>query len=297
MRRGIDKGLLKEMIGFAGWNFITSFSSIFTQYGLGIVLNYFYGALLNAAQGIANQLSGMLMAFSNSMLKAVNPVITKSEGHGDRMKALQYAMKGSKFSFVFLSFFAIPFITEMNSILVIWLNKVPEWAVLFCSLQLLRTLIEQLTVGLLSMLKAYGDIKLLSIMRGMLNIMPMIATVLAFVNGCAPYWMYIFWIFFWSLGGCMVILFLSKKLLGLHLKVYLNEVILPCLAIAIIPFIVIIFIHMIQISSMMKMCLILLLYMFSFFLLLRLLVLSKDERLFLYNRFCNIRASINESIH
>lgn len=74
---------MREMTSFAGWNLISSFTGIVSQYGLGLVLNHFYGTLLNTAQGIANQLSGQLMAFTNTMLKALNPVITKSKGSGN----------------------------------------------------------------------------------------------------------------------------------------------------------------------------------------------------------------------
>ena len=51
------------MTSFAGWGFINSSSSMFAQYGMGIVLNSFFGTILSAAQGVANQISGQLMVF------------------------------------------------------------------------------------------------------------------------------------------------------------------------------------------------------------------------------------------
>lgn len=68
------KDLMKEMGTFAGWNFIVSISNVLTQNGLSVVLNSFWGTTLNAAQGVGNQLCGQLQTFSNTMLKAVNPV-------------------------------------------------------------------------------------------------------------------------------------------------------------------------------------------------------------------------------
>lgn len=53
-----DKKLMKEMTGFAGWSLMGSTSSMISQYGLSIILNNFFGVILNAAQGIANQISG-----------------------------------------------------------------------------------------------------------------------------------------------------------------------------------------------------------------------------------------------
>lgn len=297
LRRRIDKGLLKEMTSYTGWNLFTSFSSMFTQYGLGIVLNHFYGALLNAAHGIANQLSGMLMAFSSSMLRTVNPVITKSEGHGDRHIAIQYAMKGSKYSFIILSFFAIPFIAEMDTLLKLWLRHVPDWAVLFCVLQLLRTLIEQLTVGLLSMIRAHGKIKGLSIMRGILNIMPFITTVIAFSKGLAPFWMYVFWISFWSVGGGIVIMYLSNHLFDLYYTVYLKNVIIPCLIISIIPLIIIKSIQFLPIGLISKFFWEVFLYLISFIMIFRWVALTRDERLLLSNVIHQIKRKYNGTVY
>ena len=79
---------MKEMTGFAGWNSMSSITAIGSQYGLGIVLNHFWGTTLNAAQGVGNQLCGQLQAFSNNLLKAVNPVIGKSAGENNRENLL-----------------------------------------------------------------------------------------------------------------------------------------------------------------------------------------------------------------
>ena len=62
---------------FSAWNFLTAISSLFTVQGLSVVLNHFFGATLNAAQGIATQVNGQLSSFASNMMKALNPVIVK----------------------------------------------------------------------------------------------------------------------------------------------------------------------------------------------------------------------------
>lgn len=81
-----DKKLMKEMTSFAGWSLTSSIASILTMHGVSIVLNSFWGVLANAAQGIANQLSGQIMVFSRTMLAALNPIIVKNEGANNREK-------------------------------------------------------------------------------------------------------------------------------------------------------------------------------------------------------------------
>lgn len=103
-RRYFDHGLMREMTGFAGWNFVSTTLAMVGYYGQGIVLNYFFGPLLNAAYGIVTQLNGQLLVLSNNMLKALNPVIVKNEGTKNRHKMLDISLFGNKLSFFYSSF-------------------------------------------------------------------------------------------------------------------------------------------------------------------------------------------------
>ena len=232
-RRYYDKTLMKEMTGFAGWTFTTTATSMATQYGFGIVINHFFGVLLNAAQGIAGQLSGMLMAFSANAQKAFNPILIKSEGGGHRESLIYGTIVGCKVSFFIFGLFSLPFILMMPEILKIWLENVPEWAVLFCRLQLLRTLLEQITLNLTTALNAEGNIKSYSITRSVLYILPLILTIIAFSLGARPYWMYIIWIFFWCILGGFCALYFCKKNAGIQYPSYIKGVLLPAAIISI----------------------------------------------------------------
>lgn len=232
-----NKELMKEMTTFAGWNFVVSISNVFTQNGLSVVLNSFWGTSLNAAQGVGNQLCGQLQTFSNTMLKAVNPVIAKSEGEKDRYLMLQVAMKSCKFSYLLIIFFAIPAIMEMPYIMRLWLHNVPQWAVLFCQLQLLRTIIEMLTISLGNAIAAQGNISSYSKKASILNILPLILTYLLFKYHFEPYWMYIAWITCWSIIGGGLKLFYCKKLCGLSYRTYFKIVFTPCFLATAITFI------------------------------------------------------------
>lgn len=50
---------------------------------------------------------------------------------------------------------------EMPEILKLWLKNVPDWAVLFARLQLARSLVEQLTVAIATMISAMVRLKLI----------------------------------------------------------------------------------------------------------------------------------------
>lgn len=224
-----DKKLSKEMRNFAGWNLLGIATGMTSQYGLGIVLNVFFGPILNAAQGIANQISGQLMAFSNTMLKAVNNVISKSVGSGNKEIAVKTSFTSAKFSFFLFSFFAIPFIIETPYILKIWLSKIPDWTILFCRLQLIRILIELVTLSIAYNIYAVGNIKAYTKTKSFINISPILLTIIMFYYKFPPYTMYIVWILCWNIIGGYVILFYAKKNVGISLSEYFKAVLFPCI--------------------------------------------------------------------
>ncbi|PKA98778.1 Na+-driven multidrug efflux pump [Flavobacteriaceae bacterium MAR_2009_75] len=237
-KRYFEKGLMKEMTSFAGWSFLGTASSMTTQYGQGLVLNSFFGTVLNAALGIANQISGQLMVFSNNMLKAVNPIIVKTEGFGDRQKMLKMSMVTSKMSVYMAAFFMIPFMLETPYILDVWLKEIPDWAILFVRLQLLRILIEQLTHPLITSISAQGDYKHFSIALSAANIAPLFITWFLFHYGYPPYFLYISWIFMWGIVKGGVILFYANRNCGLSILEFGKKVVSPtfftCLIMAIV---------------------------------------------------------------
>ena len=284
-----DNRLAYEMSCFAGWNFMTAFTSMVTQYGLSIVLNHFWGTILNTAQGIANQLSGQLMAFSNSMLKALNPVIAKSQGGGNVQQMLNVSLLGAKFSFIILLIFSVPFILEASFILKLWLKQIPEWAVLFCQLQLLRSLTEQLTITIESAIKAHGNIKSMSIINSFLYILPIILTAISFYYNYPPYFMYVIWIVCWGILKGITSLYYCNKLCGLSYITYLRMVFIPCLLLSVF----LILIGAIPVSlmdqSVHRLIVTIFFTTFGSFFLCWFIILKSEERCFIEDNISKIR--------
>ncbi|WP_397445416.1 hypothetical protein [Polaribacter sp. R77954] len=223
-----EKDLFKEMFGFAGWSFLGSSSSMIANYGQNIVVNIFFGTKVNAAQGISSQLSGQLGAFANIMLRALNPVLAKSEGAGNRSLMLKASLMGSKFSFFLLVIFYVPIMVEMPYVFSVWLKDVPEYAVVFCTLILIRNLIEQLFITLNSSISAVGDIKQYQIISSILNFVPLGVTYFFFSLEFEPQNMYIIFICY-ALLKSMIVLYYSKKKCGLSIPFFIIEVIVPCI--------------------------------------------------------------------
>lgn len=226
-RRYWDRSLMRQMTGFAGWNLLNNASRMISQYGLGIVLNNFFGAILNAAQGIANQISGQLMAFSNTMIKAVSPMIAKSEGAGEREKMLNASLLSAKYGYLLFAIFAVPFLLETPYIMEIWLEEVPDWAVLFVRLQLILLLVEQLTLMVGRSVEVQGDIKVYFALQSFLNILPIVLTYLFFSFGFPPYYLYIIWILVGGIISGSVCVYFAKLKCGLKFSDFMYKVFYP----------------------------------------------------------------------
>ena len=166
-----NKGIMKEMAGFAGWNFFSTAAALITNNGVGIVMNMFFGTVINAAQGVANQICGQMMAVTMNLSKAINPVITKAEGSKDHLRALKIASTSSKATFFITSLFAIPAIATMPCLLETWLGNVPEFAVFFAQCQLTISMCEQLTAGFNTAITATGEIKGISVFKSVTKFM------------------------------------------------------------------------------------------------------------------------------
>ena len=233
-RRYWDYVLIRRIATFSGWNFLTAVSSLLTFQGLGVVLNHFYGTVLNAAHGIALQVNSQLSQFSVNMMKALNPVIVKSAGAGNYEMMNRVTIAGCKFSTYIMLFFAIPLIVEMPYVLKIWLVDVPEWTILFCILQIVVGIICQMANSAATAVYAQGNIKWYAIYKSIMNILPVILTYVSFALGGAPYWLYVPMVIIWGIGGDLVIVRCAQKQCGLPVMEFVKGVLTPVVGVSVV---------------------------------------------------------------
>jgi O-antigen/teichoic acid export membrane protein len=225
LRKYFDKLLLTQMTGFSAWSFLGSASTMIANYGQGIIINIFFGTAINAAQSIANQISGQLGVLSVNMLKALNPLIDKSAGAGDRNLMMKVTMMGSKVSFFLVMAPCIPAIIEMPFLLETWLKNVPDFAVIFCRLLLIRNLIEHFFYPLISAISAVGNIKSYQTVSSLITLFPLPISYFLFQTGYPAYSIYVVYILY-SILSSVIILIYSKKHCALSLLNFLTNVLL-----------------------------------------------------------------------
>lgn len=182
-----DGKLLKEMGTYASWSLFGSLCYVATSQGTALILNNFIGAKINATYALANQVNSQMLAFSVLMTKAANPQIMKSEGGGNRTRMLDLSLRTGKFASFALMLLIIPFLCEMPFILRKWLDIIPSYSIIFCSLILVNSLINQMSIGLKSIVQATGKIKSYQTVVGSTIILILPLSYFALDLGFPPY--------------------------------------------------------------------------------------------------------------
>lgn len=161
--------LFKHMFSFAGWNMVGNMAWVAKGQGIGILLNIFFGPLLNAAKGIADQVSNAVISLVGNFQLAFNPQITKDYAANEIEKMELLTYRGIKFSCCLLWLISLPLLVNINPILHIWLVDVPEYASVFVILILIDTICNNLFGSpLLASITATGNIKNFEIISSLL---------------------------------------------------------------------------------------------------------------------------------
>lgn len=154
-----DHDLLKQMFGFAGWNFIGASSALLRDQGGNIVINLFCGPAVNAARGIAFQVNTAIHSFVTNFMTALNPQITKSYASGDHKYLMTLLFQGARLSYYILLLLSLPVIINTHYILQLWLGQVPEHTVLFVQFVLIFGMCESISSPLITAMLATGRIR------------------------------------------------------------------------------------------------------------------------------------------
>ena len=232
-----DKDILKQMFGFAGWNFIGASSTILRDQGGNIILNMFFGPSVNAARGIANQVNGAITGFVQNFMTALNPQITKSYAYGNYGYMMTLVFQGARLSFYMLLLLSLPVLVNTHYILVIWLKLVPEHAVLFVQLILVFAMCESISNPLITAMLATGKIRNYQIVVGGMQLLNLPISYWCLQCGCIPESILIVAICI-SLGCLAARLFMLRNMIGLSIVLYVKDVILNILVVAAISVII-----------------------------------------------------------
>lgn len=227
-----DKSMLKEMSSYAGWSLFGAMSYVGGTQGVAVILNLFFGAKINASYGIANQVNSQLQSFSVMMVKAFNPQIVKSEGAGNRDRMMRLSVQSSKFSTFLLLMMVIPMVLELHYILKLWLQNVPDYTIVFCTIILFNALVTQMSTGLKTMVQAIGKIALYQSFLGITNLLILPISFLLLKLGYPPQSVLVASLLI-EFVSFFLRLYIVRRISNMQIQLFLKEVFLKVFLIAI----------------------------------------------------------------
>ncbi len=231
-RHFFDKNRVKKIFSFSIWSLIGGFGLILRNQGSAILLNLYFGPRVNAAYGIANQVSNQTNQLSAAMISSFSPEITASEARGDRDRMLSLSLMVCKMGTFFVLLFAIPLMAEMNYVLKLWLLEPPEYTALLCQLFLGTFLIDRLSAGYMLAVNAHGKIAAYQATLGTCLILTLPISWLLLEAGYSPTSIGLAFIITISASSFGRVLWV-KHLFGMSITYWFSSVFFPCSLVAV----------------------------------------------------------------
>jgi O-antigen/teichoic acid export membrane protein len=278
-----DKLLFKTLIKYASWNLFGGLSVAVYNQGINILLNIFFGPVVNAARGITYQVSAAISSFTSNFQIAVNPQIVKSFATKDLTYMLTLIYKSSKYSFLLLYFISLPVLLETELILKIWLKIVPESTVFFCRLAIINILIDCLSGPLITSVQATGKIKTYQIIIGLIIIanLPLSYLILQF-------YLHPEITFYVSIVISVIALFarilILKKLISITIKAFFHNVLFRIILVAVICSLQCLFLQQFMEQNIFRLIIITIFSMITTLFWTYFIGLTKDEKIFIIHK-------------
>ena len=229
----IDKPLLKEMSSFAGWSFWGNLAGILYTQGLNMMLNIFFGPVVNAARGIATQIQGVVQQFVANFQMALNPQITKTYAAGELQKMHSLMFRSARFSFMLLFFLSLPIMLETNYILTLWLGIVPENTVIFARIIIAISLIYTIANPCVIANQATGKVKVYQAVVGGLLLLILPISYIVLKMGAPAYSVFIVHFCVESVAQ-FARMYMLRNMIDLPLWSYVKNIYLPIMGVVLL---------------------------------------------------------------
>ena len=211
-------GIIRKMLSFTGWNLYYEASETVRLQGINILINRFFGVVLNASCGLASMVQGTCWVLGHNIIAAFRPQIIKQYAVSNYSQMQQFMNQALKFTLIIISFLFIPAIVEMPCLLNLWLGFLPPFVVVFCRIYLLDTFFGLINHIFNIGISAQGNVKAISIVSGTLKFLCLPLIYLLFYFSFSPacaYWCNLFCLMVIVVADCFI---LKTNVPHLHIR-------------------------------------------------------------------------------
>lgn len=228
----------KEIFNYAGWDIVGATCVVSQGQGVNILLNIFFGPVVNAARAISYQVQGAFTLFTGNFMTAVNPEIVKNYARKEYREMIKLINNASIYSYFLLLVFMMPVFFKLRCLLEIWLKDIPAQTEEFSLVILVTMMFRAIARPVIMGTHATGDIKALNMYAGGLGLLPLPVCWIALHYGApaiSVFWIILLWGIFANIAE---ILIFKMKLPEFSVLEHLSVVYVRCLfvtVVAVIP--------------------------------------------------------------
>lgn len=218
-----DKSLFKEMTGFAGWSMFGNLAGVLFGQGLNMLLNVFFGPVVNAARAVSVQVQSAIQQFVGNFQMALNPQITKTYAKDEMDEMHKLMFRSARFSFYLLFFLSLPVLFETEFILTVWLKTVPDNTVIFLRIMICISLLYTLSNPLMVANQATGKVRKYQTICGSILLMILPVSYVCLKLGCPAYSVFIVHFAMESIAQLARMIML-RPLVGIRIADYIKNI-------------------------------------------------------------------------
>lgn len=226
-----DNSLFKTLVSYSGWSLFGNIAAVGKEQGINVLLNLFFGTVINAAFGIMMQVQNAVNAFVVNFQAAVNPQIYKCYAQKEYIQMQKLMFQSSKFSYFLVFILVCPVIYNIEFILYWWLKTPPPHTSSFVVLILLNLLVECLSRPLITGAMATGNIKWYQIVVGTTLFLNFPISYLVFKVEHNPL-LFLYVLLTLSVLTLLFRIFFLKKMINMDVPLFFKQVITPILLIS-----------------------------------------------------------------
>lgn len=288
------KSLFKNMLSFSGWNMFGTLGHMFKDLGVNLVLNFFFGPIVNAARGVANQVNSGLQSFVSNITIPVRPQLIQSYSQGNITRSLNLTYTISKLSCFVLLLMALPIILEIDYILLIWLGdkNIPTYTASFIVIIVVNSFLNNLNSAISGLVHASGMMKKYQLAGGSISLISVIVVYVSMLFMKVPE-LALFVILIMDIIRQIIALIIVKFIVPeFSFNIYIKNVIFPLLKIAFIGMTIPICIHYLLPYGMMRFLIVSILGLFSIGISIYILGLDANEKVLVTNIYSQLKQKL-----
>lgn len=217
----------KNVLGFTSWMLLGAVAVIGKTQGAAMIINFFFGTILNAAFGIAAQVSNSVTQFTGTLRQAAVPQIMKNQSAGNEDRSLNLVYSMSRYSYLCMCVISMPLFFCMDDLLLLWLGDAPpKYTKVFIIYLLVAGMISNLSAGFDASIQSTGKVKKNQLGFSLINISLLPIIYFLYKIGLPPYTNVIVTCFI----ALITLIFqtsIMKELTNFNIKRYLNDTVIP----------------------------------------------------------------------